>query len=91
MIGKALGDVVLRPIIIMWMLRVRSGRVGYGRRLHWIFWDIMGYSGIHDIMFFWKDPPQTEGRRHAHLLIKKSPVSVFQYRPLFRFFRLLQP
>ena len=25
------------------------------------------------IMFFWKDPPQTEGRRHAHPLIKTSP------------------
>ena len=25
------------------------------------------------IMFFWKDPPQTEGRRHAHLLIKTWP------------------
>ena len=26
------------------------------------------------IMFFRKDPPQTEGRRHAHLLIKTSPA-----------------
>ena len=26
------------------------------------------------IMFFWKDPPQTEGRRNADLLIKTSPV-----------------
>ena len=25
------------------------------------------------IMFFRKDPPQTEGRRHADPLIKKSP------------------
>ena len=26
------------------------------------------------IMFFRKDPPQTEGRRHADLLIKTEPV-----------------
>ena len=26
------------------------------------------------IMFFRKDPPQTEGRRHADLLIKTPPV-----------------
>ena len=25
------------------------------------------------IMFFWKDPPQTEGRRDAHPQIKKPP------------------
>ena len=40
-------------------------------------WDILGYSGIFwDIwsrMFFQKDPPQTEGRRDADLLIKTSP------------------
>ena len=29
------------------------------------------------IMFFRKDPPQTEGRRNAHLLIKTSPVTWF--------------
>ena len=28
------------------------------------------------IMFFRKDPPQTEGRRHAHPLIKTGPDSV---------------
>ena len=27
-------------------------------------------------MFFRKDPPQTEGRRHAHPLIKTGPVFV---------------
>ena len=27
------------------------------------------------IMFFRKDPPQTEGRRNADLLIKTSPVA----------------
>ena len=28
------------------------------------------------IMFFRKDPPQTEGRRHAHLRIKSPPALV---------------
>ena len=28
------------------------------------------------ITFFRKDPPQTEGRRHAHPLIKTGPVFV---------------
>ena len=32
------------------------------------------FSHFGVIMFFWKDPPQTEGRRNAHLLIKTSPV-----------------
>lgn len=40
--------------------------------------DILGYSGIYwDIlvrMFCQKDSPQTEGRRHADLLIKTSPA-----------------
>ena len=31
------------------------------------------FSHFGVIMFFWKDPPQTEGRRNAHLLIKTSP------------------
>ena len=31
-------------------------------------------SGV--IMFFRKDPPQTEGRRHADLRIKTSPVEL---------------
>ena len=39
---------------------------------------IAGYNGIlwdnKVIMFFRKDPPQTEGRRDAHPLIKTSPV-----------------
>ena len=42
--------------------RIRDN-VGY----YGIFWDIRG--GI----FFRKDSPQTEGRRHTHLLIKTSP------------------
>ena len=33
------------------------------------------YEYFEVIMFFRKDPPQTEGRRHAHLLIKTSPAS----------------
>ena len=49
--------------------------VGYAR----IMWDILGYSGIFwdiwSLMFFQKDPPQTEGRRDADLLIKTSPDS----------------
>ena len=32
------------------------------------------FSHFGVIMFFWKDPPQTEGRRNAHLPIKTSPV-----------------
>ena len=32
------------------------------------------FSHFGVIMFFWKDPPQTEGRRNAHLLIKTSPA-----------------
>ena len=31
------------------------------------------FSHFGVIVFFWKDPPQTEGRRNAHLLIKTSP------------------
>ena len=31
------------------------------------------------IMFFRKDPPQTEGRRDADPLIKTAPVSFTQY------------
>ncbi len=41
----------------------------------------MGYSGIvwdiWSLMFFRKDPPQTEGRRDADLRIKTSPASTF--------------
>ena len=48
-------------------------RVGYAR----VMWDILGYSGIFwdiwGLMFFPKDPPQTEGRRDAHHKIKTVP------------------
>ena len=47
--------------------------VGYVR----IMWDNVGYYGIFwdiwSLMFFWKAPPQTEGRRNADLLIKTPP------------------
>ena len=33
------------------------------------------FSHFGVIMFFWKDPPQTEGRRNADLLIKTPPES----------------
>ena len=36
------------------------------------------------IMFFRKDPPQTEGRRHADLLIKTEPPSRRVLHPLAR-------
>ena len=32
---------------------------------------VLGVLGV--IMFFWKDPPQTEGRRHADHMIKTPP------------------
>ena len=31
------------------------------------------FGQFYGIMFFWKASPQTEGRRHAHPLIKTSP------------------
>ena len=34
------------------------------------------------IMFFRKDPPQTEGRRDADLLIKTPPVGLYYLRPV---------
>ena len=46
-----------------------SGGVA-GTALH-LKWTILGVSGV--IMFFRKDPPQTEGRRNADLLIKTPP------------------
>ena len=38
-------------------------------RLQRILWDFE----VINIMFFRKDPPQTEGRRNAHPLIKTGP------------------
>ena len=39
------------------------------------------------IMFFRKDPPQTEGRRDADLLIKTPPVGLY----IAIFFEIVQP
>ena len=43
---------------------------------------ILGILGV--IMFFRKDPPQTEGRRNADLLIKTPPATLTQLRELHR-------
>ena len=49
--------------------------VGYAR----IMWDILGYYGIWSLMFFRKDPPQTEGRRDADPRIKTPPGSRYSF------------
>ena len=43
----------------------------------WAEEELLGssFSDFYVIIFFWKDRPQSEGSRHAHLGIKLSPVS----------------
>ena len=65
-------------------LRNRSGAVRdlkFGRNER-----IYEHLGV--IMFFRKDPPQTEGRRHAHPRIKLPPVYEYDEGGLFTVYTL---